>query len=727
MAEMTSLDQCFQSDLYRQISHLTVGVKPYLPGITIGREHSFVKRMEDWKLTYGKTPKSERTPDVIRAHPGNPLAVIEGKDNIDYVLHDKSEGGTHFADQHAKDLADAFLWDLGEGLAETGAGLLEKYWQRVIMKPTDGSRREYKYDKGRYEQEYSKQRSAKLAREQLPDNIKGKSTEDVIAEVMLSSMVVESLRQKLGYYELSTNDRFENVSDRVLKELMAVDGNHLSGTDDVSLSPLFLQRILDPQIAKKKGSSVGVSTSFNYGFGKLFKKSNIRTTRGCRPSKFNKGLNVNCLRRVGLACPSYIGLGGTFVLNREEIAERKQILQNNQELIRERMLKAGMDPPERRQIYGVGNLDLVRRETNDQATENTGPAHFVLFSRTKLHHRCVLPFVLTSEMIKSELVTYLTLLRIIDAQMRSPLSYRHEKDPLNIGERTVIEYQRLVETLYPCKAWWGDGTIISGERWKMTTMSLFSFYGTKLTPSIWSMRQALDIDDQDERTNEVFEKIQKECDTTAKPYMFLPVMQSKSLVFTRDDSVFVQNNKDNILKEREVSKLFKLRDERKEGMSPTTVVSAVVSMGAFEITVRDSQGSSTRVRMKVDLQQPSSKLLKAETIRVYCVNSNVHEEEEPDYDVKIEGYLDALKILAFRRDNTTLTRDNIEEYMEDMGLSDQEREDVIHRLVQEIDSDQEDPPDDTTLDTKRWKNRDDVHPLHDDAPPEKRGRFEDME
>ena len=214
----TSSDKCFQSDLYRQYSQLTVGVKPYLPGITISREHLFVKKLDEWKLTYGKTSKSERTALMIRNHPGNPLAVIEGKDNIDYVLHDKSEGGKRFKDERAKTLADDFLWDLGEGLAEMGTGLPKNYWQSVIMVPTDGTQSSYQYDKNAYEHEYSKQRSAKLAKEQLPETIRGKTSNEVISEVMMSPMVIGTLRKKLGYFELSTNDRFEIVSDRMLRK-----------------------------------------------------------------------------------------------------------------------------------------------------------------------------------------------------------------------------------------------------------------------------------------------------------------------------------------------------------------------------------------------------------------------------------------------------------------------------------------------------------------------------
>lgn len=727
MARISSTDTCFQSDLFRECSQLTVGVKPYIPGITISRDHSFVKKLDEWKLRYGNVSRSETTSVMIRAHPGNPLAVIEGNDNIDYVLHDKSEGGKHFADSQARELADIFLWDLGEGLAEVGTGLPDKYWQNVIMVPTNGHQSEYRYDKGSYEHEYIKQRSAKLAREQLPNNVRGKTTAEVIREIMMSPMVIGTLRQKLGYYELSTNDRFQNVSDKFLKELMAVDGNHLSGTDDISLSPLFIQQLNAPEITSKdKETKTLASTSFNYGFGKLFKRSNIRTTRGCRPSKFNRGLNVKFLRRVGLACSgSYIGLGGTFVVDEEEIQERDRVLQDNQAFFREKKQRSGEEVFDQRQTFPVGTLVLARRGRNDIKKDKATPAHFLLLTKTRLDHRSVLPLVLMAEMMKSELVTYLMLLKIIDAQTRSPSSNRYEKDALELGERTVITYQRFVETLHPCRSWWGDGTIVSGERWKATTMSLFSFSATKLAPTWNAMLKALKIEDEDHRATKVLEQIERECDTSGKHYLFLPVVESKSLMFTNEDSVFVSNNKDCILKEREVSKLFELREARK-GRFPKTVVSAVVSLGAFEKSAMSEMNTRTStIKMTLDLEQPNSKLLKAETIRVFRISDYSDEEEEPDYSAKIQGYLEAIKIKAFRKDNVALTTENIEVYMEGMELSQGEREDVIHQLVKEMDSDQEGPPDNEADDTVRWRDRDDSGTPDDDGPQVKRYKYDD--
>lgn len=485
MAEVASSNKCFQSPIYKDCSPLTVGVKPYIPGVTINREHSFVKKLDEWKLAYGKVPKAQITGEIIRAHPGNPLAVIEGDDNIDYVLHDKEEGSKHFSNLHARQLADDYLWDLGEGPAEANVGLPRNYWKDYIFKPNDGSVTQYQFDKEGYELEYGKQRSAKLARGQLPKDIKGETTKEVIEEIMKSPMVIGTIRQMFGYYELSTNDRFTHVSGSLIRDLLASDANNLSGTKDVALSPLFIKRILRPEILpKSNGSSMTASSTFDYGFGRLFKRSNLRTTNGCRPSEFNKGLNVNCIRRVGLACQSYIGLGGTFVLDRDELQEREQLLQNNQEFHRERMQAAGLQVYDRRQTYAVGHLDLDRREFTNQAAEKTSPAHFLLYLKTKLNHRWVLPFVLQSEMFKSELVTILTLLLIMEAQTHIKESSRYEEDPLERGERTVAVYQRFVETWFPCKPWWGDGTIVSGAKYKMTTMSLFSFKRTRLTPTI---------------------------------------------------------------------------------------------------------------------------------------------------------------------------------------------------------------------------------------------------
>lgn len=728
MAEVASPDKCFQLPMYKDCSPLTVGVKPYIPGVTISREHSFVKKLDEWKLAYGKVPHSEITGEMIRAHPGNPLAVVEGDDDIDYVLHDKGEGGKHFSNSHARQLADDYLWDLGEGVAEMNVGLPKNYWKDYIFKPTDGSQTEYRFDKEAYELEYTKQRSAKFARGQLPKDIKGETSNEVIEEIMKSPMVIGTIRQMMGYYELSTNDRFTHVSGNLIKDLLASDANNLSGTKDVALSPLFIKKILKPEIVPKpKGSSLTVSSSFDYGFGRLFKKSNLRTTNGCRPSDFNKGQNVNCIRRVGLACPSYIGLGGTFVLDRDELQEREQLLQNNQEFYRERMQAAGLQVYDRRQTYAVGHLDLERREFTNQAAEKASPAHFLLYLKTKLNHRCILPFVLQSEMFKSELVTILTILLIIEAQTRNPSSSRYEKGPLEVGERTVIVYQRLVETWFPCKPWWGDGTIVSGAKYKMTTMSLFSFRGTKLTPSIHEVSKALKIDDQDDETREarVFEKILKIYETSShKHYMFIPVIESQSLVFTKDDSVFVPNNKGNIMPEKDVARLFGLRDARK-GRFPTTVVSAVVSLGAFEMSGKTLQGGigPSRVRMTADLQQPCTQLLKAETIRVFCV-SDKDDEEEPDHATKIQGYLDAVRIKACRQNNESLTTENIDSYLDEMALSQKECEEVIHLLVKELESNQEDQSDNDTYDAGRWKDRDDVQSLDENVPLPKRARYD---
>ena len=263
----------------------------------------------------------------------------------------------------------------------------------------------------------------------------------------------------------------------------------------------------------------------------------------------------------------------------------------------------------------------------------------------------------------------------------------------------------------------------------MTTMSLFSFRRTKLTPNISDVSRALKIDDQDKesREAEILRKIQeRERAYDGKHYMFIPVMESKSLVFTKEDSVFVNNNIGNIMSETEVSRLFGLRDARK-GRFPTTVVSAVVSVGAFEMMGKTSQGGSgpSRVRMTADLQQPCTPLLKAETIRVFCVGDN-DEEEEPDHATKIQGYLDALKIRAARQDNTSLTSENIERYLEDMDLCQEEQDDIIDLLIKEMEAEIGDQSENEASDAGRWKDRTDVQSLdEEDTPLAKRARYTD--
>ena len=72
-----------------------------------------------------------------------------------------------------------------------------------------------------------------------------------------------------------------------------------------------------------------------------------------------------------------------------------------------------------------------------------------------------------------------------------------------------------------------------------------------------------------------------------------------------------------------------------------------------------------------------------------------------------------------------MTPDNIDNYLDEMALSEGEREEVIHQLVKELESNREDQSDDETNDAGRWKDRDDIDSLHGDAPLAKRARYAD--
>ena len=669
-----SSDQCFRSEFFSRYCPLNPGVKPYLPGITISKDHSFVKKMDDWKIAHGGKRNDELTPPVIREHPGNPLAVIEGSDNIDYVLTDKNHGGRYFADELAQRQALSLCWDLGDGVAAQ-LGVHPLYFSCVIMLPTDGTQTNYRYDKSVYTNAYMRQSSAKVAKEQLPETIKGTTLHEVVNEVMNSDMVVQTIRKNIGYYELSTNDRFENLSNQKLRELLDVDANHLSGTDDISLSPLFVQKIRKTEYEPRPDGSSVTYPLFDYGFGKLFNESNILTGRVCRLTKFRKGKSVKFYRRVGLACPSFLSVGGTLALQDEdELEERDRILKDNQEYQIERMQMRGLTPYEKSKTYATGSFDLVYNTGSKDAAPKKKVAHFQLFTRTKLDHRAVLPFVLVLEMIKSELVTYLALICIIHHQMNNPHSCRFESGDVKPGDATISVYQRLVETLFPCSAWWGDGTIISGDKWKMTTKMILSRWATFLSSSEESTEEVLDVAGADERTKTKWNKIMETLRENGQfhHYLFLPVLESKSLTFTKDDRVFCTNNRKCILTENQVKKLFDHRFERTKGPLPRTVVSAVVSLGALEKPKEDFKVT----RMTLDLQQPSNTLLKAETIRIFRIVSDNTGEQEPEYDVKINGYVEALRISAFKN-NEVLSTSNIQEYLECLNLPENEKADVI--------------------------------------------------
>ena len=155
-------------------------------------------------------------------------------------------------------------------------------------------------------------------------------------------------------------------------------------------------------------------------------------------------------------------------------------------------------------------------------------------------------------MIKSELDTLLTLIHIMFHQLTNPKSIRFEPSEMVSGDATIAVYQRLVETLFPFPSWWGGGTIRSGEFWKMTTMNLFSKNVTTLTPDMYSVERALDIENTDECTQTKMDHIKNSLGGSGSCYMFFPVIESKSLTFTADDRMFCTNNRCHVLKENTV-------------------------------------------------------------------------------------------------------------------------------------------------------------------------------
>lgn len=672
-------DSSFQSDFYRSYCPLTVGVKPYLPGITIDRDHPFVSKMDEWANAHGKKPQDELTPPNIRDHPGNPIAVIEGSDKVDYVMTDKNRGGKDFADEYARKLAADLRWDLGEGVAAS-FGVPADYLADVIMVPTDGTRLGYRYDKSAYSNAYLRQSSAKVAKEQLPKSIKGNTLKGVVKEIMNSEMVVETIRQKMGYYNLSTNDRFENLSNEELSELLITDANHLSGTADISLSPLYVKNIRNPEFELKPDGGAVTWANFDYGYGKLFSDRNIHDKRVCKKSQFRKQGALRYFRRLGEGCQSFMSLGGTLALEDEkELEERDQILKDNQEFIIEKMTMRGKVPYEKSTTYPIGHFDLMHNKGIKEATPKAKVAHFQLYKKTRLDHKVVLPFVLVLEMFKSELIMYLALICIFYHQITNPQSCQFESGEMEPGERTVITYQRLVETMHPCAPWWGGGVIMSGERWKETSRWLFSRRPTFLASTLLNLTEVLGLAETDERTKEKWNKIKEELKSGQFHYLFLPIVESKNLTFTTDDRVFCTNNSRCILKENQVKELFDMRFERNKGPLPRTMVSSVVTLSAFE----RSKGDTKTSRMSVELQQPCTTLLKAETIRIFRIRSNKMGEQEPDYDVKIKGYVEAMRIEAFK-DHELLSSNNIQEYMRRSNVPENEQADVIRHFEDEV-------------------------------------------
>ena len=677
--ELTASSRCFKSDLYKDQRVLSVGVKQYIPGVTIDNEHPFVTKLHNWTTTYTSLSREQMTPGILREHPGNPLAVIEGKDGNDYVITDKNEGGKHFQDEYARKLSNDLLWDLGEGLVESMPGLPVDYFKNVIMLPMDENDTGCGYDVSEYQTAYERQNATRVARGQLPSDIKGTSLEDVTKEIMTSAMVVKSLRKMLGYDRCSTDYRFNNVPEKYIRGMLSADRNHLSGVDAVSLSPLFIRRIKRPETERKQNGAIVTMTRFDYGFGKLFDDKNI-VTRGCRLSKFSLGNNVKCFRCIGMGCQSFVGVAGTYVLDGDEKTERQNILVDNQDYRAQKMKNAGKEPFDKHTVYATGHSDLV---FSREKSESSGVARFQLFTKSVIDHTKIIPFVLMCQMIKSELVMYLTLVRLFFYQLRDPTSFWYAGPDMAPGDATVSVYRRLVETLYPCEAWWKNGAIRSGKRWKLASLSLFSNKTTLLALTMANIKQVLWIEDTDERTQKKMMCIEEAASNKGSHYNFIPVMNSTDLVFTKDDRTFVTNNCNMVLSEEKVKKIFGLRKERERGLLPPAIVSAVTSLQVYQkISEPPTQG-----RLTADLVQPCTNLTKAETIRVFTLDKD-ESEEKLNHNEKISGYLDALEVLA-DKDGETLTLDNAKDYLSRLHVPEDEQKDVLCVLEKKVATEKE--------------------------------------
>ena len=141
---------------------------------------------------------------------------------------------------------------------------------------------------------------------------------------------------------------------------------------------------------------------------------------------------------MGLACLSFLGVGGTLALQDEdELEEGYRILKDNQEYQIESMQMRGLTPYEKGKTYATGSFDLVYNTASKDAAPKKKVAHFQLFTSTKLDHRPVLPFVLVLAIIKSELVTYLALICIIHHQMNNAQSCRFESGDVKPEDATI--------------------------------------------------------------------------------------------------------------------------------------------------------------------------------------------------------------------------------------------------------------------------------------------------
>ena len=147
---------CFESVLQERSVRWKRRVAVY-SWVPLDCNQRFVTRLDEWKPLQGSLSKEDMTPDVISEHPRNPPAVIEGLDGLDYVMTDKNEGGKHFDDALAKELASNFLWDLGEGLAQSIPGFPEEYFKTFIMVPSEDK----EYVMVTYAEAYEKQNATK--------------------------------------------------------------------------------------------------------------------------------------------------------------------------------------------------------------------------------------------------------------------------------------------------------------------------------------------------------------------------------------------------------------------------------------------------------------------------------------------------------------------------------------------------------------------------------------
>ena len=343
------------------------------------------------------------------------------------------------------------------------------------------------------------------------------------------------------------------------------------------------------------------------------------------------------------------------------------------------MKNAGKEPFDKHTVYATGHSDLM---FSKEKSESSGVARLQLFVKRVIDHTRIIPFVLMCEMIKSELVMYLTLIRLFFYQLRDPTSFWYAGPDMAPGDAMVSVYRRLVETLYPCEAWWKNGAIRSGKRWKLASLSLFSNKPTLLASTMANIKRVLQIKDTDERTQKKMTCIEEAASSKGSHYNFIPVMNSTDIVFTKDDRTFVTNNCNMVLSEEKV-KIFGLRKERERGLLPPAIVSAVTSLQVYQkMGEPPMQG-----RLTADLVQPCTNLTKAETIRVFTLDKD-ESEEKLNHNEKISGYLDALGVLA-DKDGEKLTLENAKDYLSRLHIPEDEQKDVLCVLEKNVATEKE--------------------------------------